>query len=64
MTSTQAPAVVFDNVSIVFGDRPDLALPLMDQGKERSEIQSQTAQILGVHDCSLTVEAGEILVLI
>ena len=57
------PAVEFDRVSIVFGDHPDKALPLMDKGLSRSEIQSQTGQILGVHDCSLTVATGEILVL-
>jgi len=56
-------AVIFDRVSIVFGDNPDLALPLMDQGMSRSDIQTQTGQILGVHDCSLTVAEGEILVL-
>lgn len=57
------PAVTFDRVSIVFGDHPDRALPLMDQGLSRSEIQAKTGQILGVHDCSLTVAKGEILVL-
>ena len=57
------PAVIFDAVNIVFGERPDIALPLMDLGQERAEIQSSTGQILGVHDCSLTVEQGEILVL-
>ncbi|MGR3804989.1 choline ABC transporter ATP-binding protein [Marinibacterium profundimaris] len=56
-------AVSFDKVSIVFGDHPDRALPLMDEGQQRSEIQSATGQVLGVHDCSLTVEEGEILVL-
>lgn len=56
-------AVEFDKVSIVFGDYPDRALPLMDQGKTRTEVQKATGQILGVHDCSLTVEEGEILVL-
>lgn len=56
-------AVVFDNVSIVFGDKPQSALPLMDQGMERTEIREQTGQVLGVHNCSLSVEAGEILVL-
>jgi glycine betaine/proline transport system ATP-binding protein len=56
-------AVQFDRVSIVFGDNPERALPLMDQGKSRGEVQTQTNQILGVHDCSLTVETGEILVL-
>jgi len=57
------PAVEFDRVSIVFGDNPDRALPLMDQGKTRSEVQTATGQVLGVHDCSLTVATGEILVL-
>ncbi|MEC8040215.1 MAG: ATP-binding cassette domain-containing protein, partial [Pseudomonadota bacterium] len=56
-------AVVFDNVSIVFGDNPEQALPLMDQGQSRSEIQASTGQVLGVHNCSLTVDKGEILVL-
>lgn len=56
-------AVVFENVSIVFGDNPESALPLMDEGKTRAEIQTETQQILGVHNCSLSVEKGEILVL-
>ncbi len=56
-------AVQFDNVSIVFGDKPKSALPAMDLGKDRAEVQSETGQVLGVHDCSLTVEQGEILVL-
>ena len=57
------PAVEFDRVSIVFGDHPQRALPLMDQGKTRGEVQQATGQVLGVHDCSLTVAEGEILVL-
>ena len=56
-------AVTFNRVNIVFGTNPELALPLMDQGKTRQEIQQATKQILGVHDCSLTVKRGEILVL-
>jgi len=56
-------AVEFDRVSIVFGDHPDRALPLMDRWLSRAEVQSQTGQVLGVHDCSLTVAEGEILVL-
>lgn len=56
-------AVDFDNVNIVFGDRPEAALPMMDEMKERTEIQAATGQVLGVHNCSLTVTEGEILVL-
>jgi glycine betaine/proline transport system ATP-binding protein len=56
-------AVRFDRVSIVFGDRPEKALPLMDEGRSRQEIEAETGQVLGVHDCSLEVAEGEILVL-
>ena len=55
--------VEFDNVSIVFGDKPQAALPLMDEGQDRRQIQRETGQVLGVHDCSLDVTEGEILVL-
>ncbi|HMQ91862.1 MAG TPA: choline ABC transporter ATP-binding protein [Amaricoccus sp.] len=55
--------IEFEKVSIVFGADPERALPLMDQGRSRAEIQAATGQILGVHDCSLTVNEGEISVL-
>ncbi|WP_127115569.1 choline ABC transporter ATP-binding protein [Shimia sediminis] len=60
MTDTM---VKFDNVNIVFGDRPDSALPLMDKGLSRAEVQEQSGQVLGVHNCSIDVKNGEILVL-
>ena len=56
-------AVEFDRVSIVFGDNPERALPLMDDGRTRAEVQQATGQVLGVHDCTLSVAEGEILVL-
>lgn len=56
-------AVEFDRVCIVFGDHPDRALPLMDEGLDRGPIKTETGQVLGVHDCSLSVADGEILVL-
>ena len=59
----RTPAVRFDKVNIVFGKRPEEALPLMDRGMDRSEIETETGQILGVHDCSLTVDPGEIVVI-
>jgi glycine betaine/proline transport system ATP-binding protein len=56
-------AVEFDKVNIVFGAHPDAALPLMDKGQDRATVKTATGQVLGVHDCSLTVKTGEILVL-
>ena len=58
-----SPAVSFDRVSIVFGDDPESALPAMDAGKDRARVQEETGQVLGVHNCSLDVARGEILVL-
>ncbi|MBA47405.1 MAG: choline ABC transporter ATP-binding protein [Paracoccus sp.] len=63
MTDETPNAVEFDKVSIVFGDRPEAALPLMDEGQDRGPIKEKTGQVLGVHDCSVNVRQGEILVL-
>ncbi|PRD45308.1 choline ABC transporter ATP-binding protein [Phyllobacterium phragmitis] len=56
-------AITIDKVCIIFGRRTDKALALADQGGTRSQIQSETGHILGVHDCSLEIQEGEILVL-
>ncbi|MFP1643177.1 choline ABC transporter ATP-binding protein [Pontitalea aquivivens] len=58
-----AAAIEFDRVSIVFGDHPGRALPLMDAGASRAGVKQATGQVLGVHDCSLCVNQGEIVVL-
>ncbi|MEZ5871221.1 MAG: choline ABC transporter ATP-binding protein [Nitratireductor sp.] len=55
--------VRFEAVDIVFGDKPESALPLVDAGRTRGEIQAETGQILGVADCNLEVREGETLVL-
>ncbi|MCC5966248.1 MAG: choline ABC transporter ATP-binding protein [Natronohydrobacter sp.] len=57
------PAVRFQNVSIVFGANPYKAIPLMETGQSREDIKRATGQVLGVHDCSLDVGMGEIVVL-
>jgi len=56
-------AVRFDNVSIIFGDKPETALQMVDQGKTRDEIGAATGLVLGVADASLEIQEGEILVL-
>jgi glycine betaine/proline transport system ATP-binding protein len=55
--------IEFERVSIVFGSEPERALPLMDEGRSRAEVQRATGQVLGVHDASLSVAKGEISVL-
>ncbi|MEP7454461.1 choline ABC transporter ATP-binding protein [Phyllobacterium sp. SB3] len=56
-------AITLDEVCIIFGKRTDASLALADKGKSRSEIQAETGHVLGVHNCSLTIAEGEILVL-
>jgi glycine betaine/proline transport system ATP-binding protein len=56
-------AVAFKNVSIIFGDRAQAGLALVDQGKTRDEIGAATGLVLGVANASLEIEEGEILVL-
>ncbi|TRL40078.1 choline ABC transporter ATP-binding protein [Rhizobium straminoryzae] len=56
-------AIIFGNVDIVFGDRPERALPFMDQGRSREEISKETGLVLGVSKASLSIQEGEILVL-
>ena len=44
------PAVEFDNVSIIFGDKPQRALPLADQGLNRGAIREATGIAPGLHE--------------
>jgi glycine betaine/proline transport system ATP-binding protein len=55
--------VRFNEVCIMFGPAPARALALADDGATRGQIQEETTHVLGVHDCTLEVEEGEILVL-
>ena len=52
-----------EKVCIIFGNKPQSALPLMDKDETRETIREQTGQILGVHNCSLSLQNGEIVVL-
>ena len=57
------PAVAFEDVDIVFGERAPKALALIDQGKTRDEILAATGCVLGAAGINLAVAAGEICVL-
>ncbi|MDL5026174.1 choline ABC transporter ATP-binding protein [Vibrio sp. TMPB1044] len=56
-------AITIKDLDVVFGDKPKQALELLDQGKTRQEIIDETGQVVGVDNVSLTVEEGEICVL-
>jgi glycine betaine/proline transport system ATP-binding protein len=51
------------NLDVVFGKKPDTALPLLDEGKDREQIRSETGLVVGVKNASLKVGRGEICVL-
>ena len=56
-------AVEFKNVDIIFGDNTAEALKLAHQGVSRAEILSRTGAVLGATGANLTVNEGEISVL-
>lgn len=55
--------VEFRNVDIMFGDKPEHALSLLDQGLDREAILAETDNVLGVANASLAIKEGEICVL-
>ncbi len=56
-------AVRFENVDVIFGQHVPEALKMLDEGLGRDAILDKTGSLVGVHDASLFVNEGEILVL-
>lgn len=53
-------AIDIRHVTKVFGDDPDAAIALREQGKTKTEVQAETGQVIGIDDVSLGVERGKI----
>jgi glycine betaine/proline transport system ATP-binding protein len=56
-------AVDFKNVDIIFGKNPKEALAMVDAGATRADILAKTGAVLGAAGANLTVNEGEISVL-
>lgn len=56
-------AVEFRNVDIIFGKEQAAAIRMIDEGASRAEIHEKTGSVVGCAGASLTVEHGEISVL-
>ncbi|MDD1779925.1 choline ABC transporter ATP-binding protein [Enterovibrio sp. ZSDZ35] len=56
-------AVSIENLDVIFGDKAVLSAELLDQGKTRQEILEETGDVIGVSNASISVEKGEICVL-
>ncbi|MBK4990084.1 choline ABC transporter ATP-binding protein [Pseudomonas sp. S36] len=53
----------FEDVDVIFSNKPREALSLLDQGKTREEILKQTGLVVGVEKANLDIQKGEICVL-
>jgi glycine betaine/proline transport system ATP-binding protein len=51
------------NVYKIFGHKTAAALAMSEQGKTKQEVQAATDCVVGVHDLSMSIEAGEIFVI-
>jgi len=50
------------NVSKIFGPRPKDVLPLLEAGRSKAEILAETGHGVGLQNINLTIEAGQIFV--
>ncbi|WP_144170198.1 choline ABC transporter ATP-binding protein [Pseudomonas sp. Kh13] len=53
----------FEDVDVIFSNKPREALALLDQGKTREQILKQTGLVVGVEKANLDIQKGEICVL-
>jgi glycine betaine/proline transport system ATP-binding protein len=58
-----ADKLVVRNLHKIFGNRPDLALQMLKEGRHKDEILKETGQVVGVQDASFSVRKGEIFVI-
>lgn len=56
-------AISIRNVDVVFGDRVEKSLALLDKGSSRQEIIEVTGDVVGVDNACIEVQEGEICVL-
>lgn len=57
------PKVRIENLVKIYGENPQHALKLFREGGNRDEILSATGNVLGVADVSLTINEGELFVI-
>ena len=57
------PKIKIENVTKIFGKKTDKALELLEQKKSKQEILRATGATVGVNNVSLSIEEGEIFVI-
>jgi glycine betaine/proline transport system ATP-binding protein len=62
-SSASEAKVVVKNLYKVFGNKPDVAMQMLYDGKGKDEVLRETGQVVGVLDASFEINKGEIFVL-
>ncbi len=57
------PGMWAEEVYKIFGDEPEVGLKLLQEGKTKDQIQSETGLVVGVQDVSFQLESGELYVI-
>lgn len=55
--------IVVNNATKIFGNAPERALKLLQEGRSKDEILAKTGMTVGVHNATFTVKSGEIFVI-
>lgn len=55
--------VVVRNLYKIFGNKPDVAMQMLMEGKHKDDVLKQTGQVVGVQDANFTINKGEIFVI-
>ncbi|MEC4885078.1 MAG: glycine betaine/L-proline ABC transporter ATP-binding protein [Scytonema sp. PMC 1070.18] len=56
------PKIIIEHLIKIYGDKPNAALKLFRSGRTRDSILKATGNVLGVADVSLTINQGELFV--
>jgi glycine betaine/proline transport system ATP-binding protein len=63
MSAAEMSKIVVKNVFKVFGERPDDALRMIRDNKSKDQVLAQTGCVVGINDLSLSIDSGEIFVI-
>jgi glycine betaine/proline transport system ATP-binding protein len=55
--------IVVENLYKIFGDQPEKAMKLLQEGQDKGSILEKTGMTVGVDNASFTIESGEIFVI-
>lgn len=58
-----SPKILVRNLYKVFGNRPNEAIPLLQQGWSKEQILEEKELLVGINDVSLEIDEGEIFVI-